>query len=162
MSESEMERIARVRAEYKVSSTDHFDEDAIKVQLAGVRGEAAFADRYGLPYDSIRATGGPDGGTDFAVDFYGGVRLTFDVKTRAVARADLLVPMVKFEKGRLANYFVLGRCIGKEVSFIGWEDPVLVRCIPPVKLRVQTHVRPHFELRPMRVLDLLMARRHAP
>ena len=160
MSEKEIEFIAQARIDLNADmrNTDHYGP-ALARQICGVRGEVAFADKYGLGYEQIRAVRrGSDGGIDFEV-FIGGVRLTFDVKTRDASGNDLLVKAEIFSFATCADYFVLAQCIDKRVTLIGWEDPKLVQCMRVEKLRVPTHVRRLAELRPMRVLDNLMALR---
>lgn len=160
MSEKEIEWIAQARIDLNADmrNTNHFGP-ALARQVTGVRGEVALADRYDLGYEQIRAVRrGSDGGIDFKV-YVGGIELTFDVKTRDGSRDDLLVKAEKFSFATCADYFVLAQCIDKRVTFIGWEDPKLVQCMRAENLRVLTHVRPRAELRPMRVLDNLMALR---
>lgn len=161
MSEREIAWIAQARIDLNkdMRNTHHFGP-ALARQVAGVRGEVAFADEYDLGYEQIRKVReGSDGGIDFEV-YINGVRLTFDIKTRDSNRGDdLLVPEEKFSFATCADYFVLARCIDKRVTFLGWEDPKLVQCMRVRKLTVPTHVRRLVELRPIRVLKNLMLQR---
>jgi hypothetical protein len=164
MSEAEMLSIAAERERINRGAPGQFFRDPLDCHITGVRGEAMFAYLCHINYDQMRnPTRGSDGGYDFKLIFnQRKTYLTFDVKTREDDRwEDLLVPANKFEVGKCADYFVLARCIGKKVQFLGWEDPKIVKAMPiqgkEQKFKCDTHVRLAEHLRPMSALLRIVA-----
>jgi hypothetical protein len=159
MSEEEILSIAAAREKINRGAPGQFFLDPLDCHEVGVRGEAMFAYLCHIDYDQMRRLRrGSDGGYDFKLIFNNRkTYLTFDVKTREDDRwQDLLVPANKFEVGKCADYFVLARCIGKKVQFLGWEDPKIVKAIPiqgkDQGFKCDTHVRLAKDLRPMSAL----------
>ena len=168
MSEAEIWEIARAREKINEGGPGQFFRTPLKCYVTGVRGEVAFAHACHISDERIRRVErGSDGGFDLEVFFdhgkYGKTRLRFDVKTREDdRREDLLVPAVKFQFGRCADFMVLGRCIGRKVQFLGWEDPLIVGAMPiqtkEQGFKCDTHVRERKRLRSMRDLMEIMQR----
>jgi hypothetical protein len=102
----------------------HDGEDA---HIKGLKGEVAFAKRYGLEPDLSSQIDG-DGGVDFEISCWLGDSLTVDVKaTEHYENPWLLVPV---DKDDWSDMYVCAAVDGADIKLVGWQSCEEVRSFP--------------------------------
>jgi hypothetical protein len=128
----------------------------VGANLMGLRGEEAFAQRYGLAVDLTPRPGG-DGGVDVFVTV-SGQKYPVDCKA-AVIPKDLIVEAGRCQPGTV---YVLCRYLEPEdrCDLLGWQwGRILLRSQPKdYGYGVMNHWQPREKIRPMSDLDAVVER----
>jgi hypothetical protein len=104
-----------------------YNSDGEENHIRGLKGEFAFAKRYGLEPDLSPQIDG-DGGVDFEISCWLGDSLTVDVKaTKYYENPWLRVPV---DKDDWADMYVCTAVDGVDIKLVGWQSCEEVRSFP--------------------------------
>lgn len=154
MTDEEINSLGEQRQNAHPNGTPRYYDNPNLEDTIGVRGEAAFAERYNLNVDKRILPQGDDH-IDFIVEI-NNQKVSIDIKTAQKAY-NLLIK--EWEIGKCADILVLCEYRNGKIIFLGWETREIMKLMPKKvfsRLNIKNYYRHRNDLRPMLQLDKLL------